>query len=377
MDKHLHIVCFDAPAPPDYGGSIDVYYKIAALAKAGVEITLHYFNYKAERGHEDLEPYCKEIFVYTRKRPWQCLHTPLPYIVASWINKQLIERLNKDDHPVLLEGIHCTGIIPFLKKDRTILVRLHNNEASYYQRLAQNETAPFKNLYYVMESNRLERYQHRLPKNLQYAAIAQTDATVFKEKYGLAHVQLIPSFVPWHEVQVPTGMGGYCLYHGNLSVSENNAVASWLLKHVFSEATIPFIIAGKNAPPKLQEMAARHQHVQLVNSPSHGTMEQLILGAQVHVLPSLNDTGVKLKLLHALFRGRHCLTNAPGVAGSGLESLVHISDEADSMQNTISNLMQREITEKEMLQRTETLQHLYTNIKNADALIAWIWKHYL
>ncbi|MCX6283192.1 MAG: mannosyltransferase, partial [Bacteroidetes bacterium] len=44
MEQHLHIVSFDIPYPPDYGGVIDVYYKIKTLSEAGVKIHLHCFE---------------------------------------------------------------------------------------------------------------------------------------------------------------------------------------------------------------------------------------------------------------------------------------------------------------------------------------------
>ena len=45
MNKHLHIVSFDVPYPPDYGGAIDVYYKLKALHEEGIKIYLHCFEY--------------------------------------------------------------------------------------------------------------------------------------------------------------------------------------------------------------------------------------------------------------------------------------------------------------------------------------------
>ena len=36
MDQHLHIISFDIPWPPNYGGVIDVFYKIKTLSEAGV-----------------------------------------------------------------------------------------------------------------------------------------------------------------------------------------------------------------------------------------------------------------------------------------------------------------------------------------------------
>ena len=41
----LHIISFDVPYPPDYGGAIDVFYKLKALNQEGVKIHLHCFEY--------------------------------------------------------------------------------------------------------------------------------------------------------------------------------------------------------------------------------------------------------------------------------------------------------------------------------------------
>ncbi|HZI00495.1 MAG TPA: mannosyltransferase, partial [Flavisolibacter sp.] len=67
MSDQLHIVCLDAPAPPDYGGAIDIYYKIKALAGIGKKIILHYFDYKPGRSAGDLDSICVEVNTYSRK----------------------------------------------------------------------------------------------------------------------------------------------------------------------------------------------------------------------------------------------------------------------------------------------------------------------
>jgi len=42
--KHLHIISFDIPYPANYGGVIDVFYKLRALVSAGIKIHLHAFH---------------------------------------------------------------------------------------------------------------------------------------------------------------------------------------------------------------------------------------------------------------------------------------------------------------------------------------------
>ena len=40
MDKYLNIVSFNIPYPANYGGVIDVYYKLEALHACGVKLIL-------------------------------------------------------------------------------------------------------------------------------------------------------------------------------------------------------------------------------------------------------------------------------------------------------------------------------------------------
>ncbi len=69
-DKHLHIVCFDVPYPADYGGVIDVFYRIKAFHELGIKIHLHCFEYG--RGKQiELEQYCIEVKYYKRNTGWK------------------------------------------------------------------------------------------------------------------------------------------------------------------------------------------------------------------------------------------------------------------------------------------------------------------
>ena len=60
-------------------------------------------------------------------------------------------------------------------------------------------------------------------------------------------------------------------------------------------------------------------------------MQDLIGKAHINVLPSFNATGIKLKLVNALFNGRHCLVNEATAEGSGLESACFVAHDADEM----------------------------------------------
>ena len=107
-DKTLHIICHDVPWPADYGGVVDLFYKLKALYEEGVKIKLHCFDYGRGQQNE-LNKYCEEVNYYKRLSKWQSISLTKPYIVKSRENPLLLENLLKDDHPVLMEGIHCTA----------------------------------------------------------------------------------------------------------------------------------------------------------------------------------------------------------------------------------------------------------------------------
>jgi len=76
----------------------------------------------------------------------------------------------------------------------------------------------------------------------------------------------------------------------------------------------------------------------LWQNPSEEEMQQLIAGAHIHTLPSFNNTGIKLKLLHALFTGRHCIANTEMVQDTGLNTLCNIADDAENFLKQVNKL---------------------------------------
>lgn len=364
MSQSLHIVCLDAPSPPDYGGAYDLFYKIPELAKTGKKIILHYFNYKPGRDARGLEEYCSAIYSYPRGSVLSSLISGKPYIVHSRINKKLIERLNADEVPVLLEGIHCAGLIPYLKEDKKIVVRIHNNEAVYYKNLAKSQTLSWRKIYFIFESFLLKRFQKSL-KAATLAYVSTEDATDFKKKYNYNGF-FIPCFLPWQTVNAKPGKGSYCLYHGNLLVSENRTAVEWLIKAIGSEIKIPIIFAGRGA----NKLKSKYINTtfQFIDDPTDLQLHELIRNAHINILPSMNQTGIKLKLLHALFDGRFCITNIAGIKGSGLPAnCVQLANDPQSLKECIRFLFTMEFTQQNIDNRKATLQ-LYNNEMNAKKL---------
>jgi hypothetical protein len=372
-DRKLHIVCHDVPYPPDYGGVFDLFYKIRTLHEEGIKIQLHCFT----SGREEqpiLKTFCEQVYYYPRRTGHKGFSHRLPYIVCSRSSPELLERLLQDEYPVLLEGVHCS----YLTQDkrfagRKILLRLHNVESVYYKQLAKSSTSWFKKLYYLRESAVLRNYEKRIASNWPLLAVTQSDAEMAAVFYQSKNISVIPVFLPFQHIESPQGTGCYCLYHGNLSVDENEKAAIWLLENVFNELTIPFLVAGKNPGPKLRRAVARFRNCCIVSDPTDQELKDIISKAQLHVIPSLNCTGIKLKLLNALFNGRHCLVNAEAVKGTGLQEVCHLAETAEEFKSVIENLYERPFTFLDLQWRREKLMTQYNNHETACRLIAQIW----
>ncbi|RYZ16878.1 MAG: glycosyltransferase, partial [Chitinophagaceae bacterium] len=275
------------------------------------------------------------------------------------------------DAPVLLEGVHCAGLLPHFYGTRKVLLRMHNDEAAYYEGLAANEKNFWKRAYYRIESRLLHSFQASLPIDLPMACVSHTDIAQLQERYGFTNLPFIPSFTPWQELTGATGRGSFCLYQGNLEVSENREAALWLIQHVFAGSNIPFVIAGKGAPALLREAAAGYQQIRIIDGPSETEMEALVRDAHIHVLPSFNTTGLKLKLLHALFSGRHCLTNAAGIAGTAFAGAVALAETPAEFRAAVQVLWEEPFTE-EIKERRRQVAAVYSNRHNAAQLNAWL-----
>lgn len=351
-----------------------MYGKIVALHRAGIKIHLHYFEYKNRESSEGIYKLCETVHVYKRKTGWSGFSLSTPYIVSSRIKRELADNLNKDNYPVIIEGVHCCGIINFINREkRKVIVRLHNDESLYYKNLGKFEKNIFKKIYFFNESRLLKKYQAALPKDCLYACVSKKDICTFIQEYKLKKVEFLPVFVCWQQVNCEEGNGNFCLYHGNLSVAENEKAACWLLDKVFAKIKVPLVIAGKQPSRRLSKSAHLYEHTCLVANPTEREISDLIQKAHINILPSFNSTGIKLKLLHALYRGRHCVVNPAAVEQSELEEACHIGNNATAIASIILQLYHQPFTEEEILLRRGILYNTYNNAKNAEKIIAWLY----
>lgn len=371
VDKALNIVSFDVPFPPDYGGIIDVYYKLVWLKKNGVKIFLHCFEYGREPA-EALEHLCEKVYYYPRKTGVSSNLSYLPYNVRSRQSEELEKNLLSNDFPILFEVLHtCYLLIDQRFQHRLKLFRHSNIEHVYYDHLARSEKSLLKKAYLKIEARKLERFEKVVANADHILAVNEEDAAYFTKNYKAPKTWFVPSFHANDDVVVSPGKGEYILYHGNLSVSENYEAADWLIDHVFSKIKHPVVIAGLRPPHFLREMAQAHKHISLVADPDEKTMNKLVSEAQVHALYTSQATGLKLKLLNVMFKGRFIVCNENMLRGTRFAENktagVFTGESGEQFISIINQLMHKSATEILFSERKQAVS-FYSNEVNAKKI---------
>ena len=376
QDKHIHIISFDVPYPPNYGGVIDVFYKIKTLYEKGIKIHLHCIEYPGRRrAEEELSRYCEEVHYYPRKTGLVSALSMKPYIVSSRRSEAMLNRLLQDEYPILFEGLHsCFYLGSKSLKDRIKIYRESNIEHRYYFNLFKVCRNLISRIYFLGASCKLRFYQSVLKHSSMMLCVSEKDTSYLREQFPDNKVYYMPSFHSNNELDVLNGKGDYALYHGNIEVPENTHAAAYLINEVFNDIDIPLVIAGMNPPERIKKMINGKQNIKLISNPDDKEMLELIRNAHVNVLVTFQATGLKLKLLNVLYQGRFCLVNDKMLNGTGLDELCIIGNDTSALKKELMRLFNTEFSANDISRRENTLTGLYSNATNADKLIGFIWE---
>lgn len=369
MQNEINIVSFDVPYPPNYGGVVDVFFKLKAFSELGVKIHLHCFEYG--RGRQDeLNKYCTSVTYYKRDQRKTKLLDKLPFVVSSRKNKILLQNLRSNSFPILIEGLHDAWYLEQLQSDnRKIIVRTHNVEHDYYIGLAKVEKSFFKKQFFKAEARKLKQFEKVLNNADRLLSISPNDTKYFNDQYKNA--SYIPAFHSGSKVSSKLGKGTFALYHGNLGVGENQQAAMFLIEEVFSKVKYPLIIAGNAPSLELKKAVDKYDNIEIRATLTFTEMDALISDAHINILPTFQPTGIKLKMLSALYKGRFCLVNDFMVKNTGLEELCVRANTADQFREEIERLAKVSFESEHLEQREKILSEQFDNLSNAKNVMAF------
>tara|TARA_R110002073_G_scaffold89852_8_gene212593 strand:- start:25021 stop:26136 length:1116 start_codon:yes stop_codon:yes gene_type:complete len=360
MNKKLHIVSFDVPYPANYGGVIDVFYKLKALKQQGVDIVLHTYEYG--RGQQpELKKHCSKVFYYPRNSFVRSYLSTDPFIVKSRASEVLIDNLNSDESPILFEGLHTTLpiITKRLKQQRTY-IRTHNIEHRFYKGLSKSESNIFKRNFFKQEAKKLKRYERVLEEVDGVFSISPYEQKYFLKKYG-DKCTYVPAF---HNTKIYSNHkfnSKKILYHGNVLVSENVKAALFLID-TYKDSTYNLIIASSYRNKELGKEIEIYPNIEFKHLSNQEELYTLFEEAHINALPTFQKTGIKLKLLNTLYQGKFIIANDFMVEDTGLETLCERANTKEEFLEKSKTLLQKDFKDEIIKERRRVLENFNTTL---------------
>lgn len=370
MEKRLHIVSFDIPYPPNYGGIIDVFYKIKELHQLGVKIFLHAYIFDNKTKQKELEKYCEKVFYYERKKMVPSLFSFLPFRIKSRVNETLNNNLINLNFPILFEGLNT--VYPLTKFNlKNAYIRTHNIEHLYFFGLAKSEKNILKKIFFQFEGWKLKIFEKQIKKAKGIFTISPFEQKYFSQLHENSHY--VPAFHEYLEIKKNKKNGDFILYHGDLRISDNIKAALFLID-VYKNTSYKFVIASSIKEKKILTEINKYDTIFLENIHDKKDLDFLFEKAHINTLITFQKTGIKLKLLNTLYKGKHIIANNELIEDTGLESLCNLANTKEEILKKTAQLFKEKFSDLEVEKRARKLNKFKPETA-AKKIVKIIFKH--
>lgn len=334
--KSVFVVAPLFPWPPHDGGRIGILYRLRELHRNGIRVTLFYAFLPEESPRPSpLDEYCEEIIAVPRPEkghePWRALR--LPYGVGSRYLPQLRKRLQiklaaAPPDVVVLEQTHSGVFRRDLGTNVPVLLGVHNLEFRTIKARARNIGRTLRGLAYRVEAWRMERYENRLFRRSDWAAllfVSKDERRVVEANY--AHLRgRCYDLPPGCDLPPPpVGLAARQLnlaFVGALWFENNVDGLLWFVRAVWPAVrrAIPdaiLTVAGWGAAPRLELVLRAVPGIRYLGFvPEVGPVYANARGV---ILPIRGGAGVKVKTVEALATGLPCIGTLHAFEGLDLD----------------------------------------------------------
>ncbi|WP_191966642.1 glycosyltransferase [Microbacterium testaceum] len=347
----------DAVHPVTSGGRLELLGELRALSAAGIVVHLVAFHREAvpaEDQERTSELVASATFVPRRGFVASTLRDPLhPFqlssrSVSSGVVTEVIRAAQGRVDAVLASH---EWTLPAAQRfasavgDVPILLRSHNDEAAYYQSLAEHATGA-KRLYLRGESRRIDRAlrERSLWRGVIAAAVISPADGEAYARVGVPVSVIPPTFdtVAPHarDLPLPDRSIGFV---GALDSSHTEQGLRWFVDEVFAalhggDSSTRLVVAGRRASPLLRGHLEQTPGVVFLGEVDDPAT--VYERARIFVNPIFSGSGVNMKIGPPIAHGLPVVTTTVGARGlSTLRPALTIADDASTMRRRISMLL--------------------------------------
>jgi len=379
------------PYPPVSGGVIKTWNLIKHWASGGLMVVC-----ALKEGEENYltEFHEKAPGVKLFAVPFDRKRTPLnlirSYLTAPSLN--VFRNYNKKlDKKVKEWAPHCDLIFvdhyemgQYVPEsfDKPVVLHEHNAEFVMWERLAAIETNPLKKMLIKLEAGRIKKTEKKYAENASVVFAAPNDIEELAE-IGVDRAKLKPTYHLGEDFLLDSPDLKFeeteeaLLFVGTLTWEANIDGLVWFLDEVYPELlkkhpNIHFYIVGKKPDQRLISRASNYDSVELTGFVEN--LEPYFKKARVFVIPLRFGSGIKVKLLNAMYRGIPIVTTPIGTEGLEVDYAKDLfcSQSEKEQVKAISTLIGSKSTWEDMRDRSRNVAKNYTwekLLSDHDAII--------
>lgn len=346
------------PYPPISGGVIKSWNLVKHWAMHDLKVVCALKE--GEENHiEEFQKLVPNVELYTF--PFERKRTPLNLLKSYFKSPSL--NVYRNYHPAIrakvrewIKDVDLVFVDHYemgqyvLPKDGVPMI-LHEHNAEYvmWERLAELEKNPLKKALITIESNRIKKAEKLYADRSEVVLAAPNDIKEL-EKIGVATEKLKPTYHLGDDYLLDEPKLQYdeteklLLFVGTLTWEANIDGLLWFLESVFpgvleAHPDVKFNIVGKKPDKRLLEACRKYDSITLT-----GFVEDLkpcYRKSRVFVIPLRFGSGIKVKLLNAMYMGIPTVTTPIGTEGLNVESGRELfsSTSPDEMVQQVSTLL--------------------------------------
>ncbi|ARQ74449.1 hypothetical protein B6D87_09580 [Pseudomonas fragi] len=367
------VVSPDHPYPPNHGGRVDIWNRILLLSELNCIVDIVITTPKTTLTTDEESEFRRQVRNVTfceRKKKLLPFLLGIPYQVSSRASLKKFESPETYDY-IILESEATSEILksPTIKGAKKLL-RVHNNESTYYKSLFKTTNSKIKKLYYLYESVTYRRHSERTKLLADKILHISNDELLAETITNRNKSIFLPPYINFHELkEIKKSTSHKVVYVGNLFTANNLNGLQWFVDFVhpmFKNSDYELIIAGntRGNPTPITNM--NQPNITFIDSPKD--LRDIYEEASVFIIPLLEGAGVKLRAINAISEGIAIVATSTGIEGLGLENQTHylLGDTPEAFYKSITDLLNSEDKRTKLAKNAQ--QHMINNLDSRKIL---------
>lgn len=322
--KKILIVCNQSPYPTYHGGAFDMFERLKGISLLGhqVDVVITTKYSLSDIAYNEIKKYANSIYIADRKNKVIDLFSvkPLQYESRNKL-KDIVFKEVYDS--IILESEFVAAILDNQTlKYKKLVVRVHNNEAQYFNHLAKSTRNIFKKIYYYSDAFKTKQITNRVLEQadrIWYISNKELENSGFIAKSLFMPPPINSPF------KMNLNLNKTILFVGSLFMDNNIHGLDWYLKEVHPYLVKKYkdyklIIAGGTGSVLIEKLKLKYEQQESIDVFFNvKDLDELYNSATIFINPMFFGSGVKLKSINAIVNGLPLVSTDIGAEGIGLE----------------------------------------------------------